>query len=291
MKPLSFSYILLIGVFAVTGGVPEPASAGGGGVGFHSSFSRSSGLKGRVGSKFQSSFQRRIRTQQGFRDGRTSSFRGHRRLGVSPLRQKFLFGPNDLRKRLDENSRKIQKDLFRDAQEFRPRHPDFKLKPQGTQGSGKKGFHGSGFGHRHPGRSPFSLRPFERRGFAGPFPFIGPFRPFVFSPGFGVLRFPLGTTTNITAFPGRSDFAQRILDQTQGIGFKTRIRDQNVWSNLDVGDFALKKEGPATKTEHRSHHHLKRMKNGRKVFSDYGGRVIGGPQMETGSAASSFSLR
>ncbi|MGP0629915.1 hypothetical protein ACTRW9_09410 [Nitrospina sp. 32_T5] len=291
MKPLALPSILLTGLFVFSGILPEVVSAGGGSAGFHSSFNRSSGFKSRIGPKFQSSIQRRIRTQQGFRDGRTSSFRGSRRQGVSPLRRKFLFGPNELRNRLDENSRKIQNDVIRDGQDFRPRHPGFKIKQRDTRRQGNKGVRGPGFHRRHPGPSPFSLRPFQRHGFGGPFPFVGPFQPFVFSPGFGVLRFPLGPTTNITAFPGRSDFSERILDRTQGIGFKTRLRDQTVWHILGPDDFAADQAPQSSNKKRRSHHHLKRMKNGQKVFSDFGGRVIGETQTDSEAPPSPFSLR
>ncbi|WP_144079048.1 hypothetical protein [Nitrospina gracilis] len=113
----------------------------------------------------------------------------------------------------------------------------------------------------------------------------------MFSPGFGVLRFPLGPTTNITAFPGRSDFAERILDRTQGIGFKTRLRDQTVWNALGADDFAADEGPQSSSRKRRSHHHLKRMKNGQKVFSDFGGRVIGETQTDSETPPSPFSLR
>ncbi|CCQ89221.1 exported hypothetical protein [Nitrospina gracilis 3/211] len=145
MKPLVFPSILLMGLFVFSGILPEVTSAGGGSAGFHSSFNRGSGFKSRIDSKFQSSFQRRTRIQQGFRDGRASSFRGSRRQGVSPLRRNFLFGPNELRNRLDENSRKIQNDVIRGRQDFLPRHPGFKIKPGDTRRLGKKRFVGRDF--------------------------------------------------------------------------------------------------------------------------------------------------
>lgn len=104
----------------------------------------------------------------------------------------------------------------------------------------------------------------------------GPFQPFVLTPGFGVFRpgfipFSAGSTP----FTGRSDFAQRMFEKTQSILFKRDLpRTGHTFSSVE-GSFKATDPHSARKPI-RSHRDLKRMKGGKLVFSDYGGRIVRG---------------
>lgn len=294
MKTSTLSSILLMGALAVTGWQVDFVEAGGARFGFQSSFSGKTGFQGRIGSGrvgsgkagFQSNLQRRIRVQQGFHNNSRGFV--NRRSGISPLRQ-----------RLDAHSRKMQKDLFddrsglqdrsglEDRTRFGKRHPDFDLQRKRRGHSPHSHFKGSGFDH--PRHRRFGKQP---RGWVpGLVLFSGPFRLFVLPPGFGVFQPPFGVSINVTAFPGRSDFSQRILDKTQGIAFKNNFRDQNVWTHLDAEAFGGRDDVRNKQSPPRSHRYLKRMKDGKKVFSDYGGRVVGHGKSGPQSRPSPFSLR
>ncbi|CAI2717270.1 hypothetical protein [Nitrospina watsonii] len=300
MKTSTLSSILLMGALAVTGWQVGSVEAGGAQFGFQSSFSGKTGFQGRIGSGrvgsgrvgFQSNLQRRIRGQQGFHNNSRGSV--NRRSGVSPLRQ-----------RLDAHTRKMQKNLFdnrsglqdrsgrddrsgfQDRTRFGKRHPDFDLQRKRRGHSPHGHFKGSGF--QHPRHGGFGKQPRGR--VPGPVLFAGPFRRFVLPPGFGVFQPLFGVSTNVTAFPGRSDFSQRILDKTQGIAFKSNFRDQNAWTHLDAEAFGGRDDVLNKQSPPRSHHYLKRMKDGKQVFSDYGGRVIGHGKSGPQAPPSPFSLR
>lgn len=240
--------LLLAGFIVSLSGPVDPARAGGGGFGFKSGHHGVGAHQSRVGRGVLSQIPNRMHSI------------------MRQNRQDFISRVNKHRpstgvpQRFSKSPEKTQEKKFDRRTGFgKPRH-QFGLKRNKHRRFGPNRF--ARQGTFIPG---FGVQQFV------PIPLGGPFHPFGFPPGFGVFRpgflpFSTGITTGST---GRSDFQQRMFEKT-GIAFKNAPhRTGQAFSGMQGNSH----QRVTPKPQH-SHRELKRMKDGKLVFSDYGGRVV-----------------
>ena len=140
------------------------------------------------------------------------------------------------------------------------------------------------FGLKHKGHSRFGGHKFSRRGTFVPgvgfqpfVPIFVPAQPFGTVPGFGVFNqgfFPF--SRGVTQSSELSDFERRIMEKTLGSQFRNT---QPKWHGSSHAFSSVEGDTESggkrdSGQPRRSHRELKRMKDGKLVFSDYGGRIV-----------------